>query len=114
MKRQGIGLLVFTALFFGISPLLFSAEKTGSVAGEAVLVKMVSKQIVVASETQKDLPKVLATFQVNDKTKLEKLESLAEIKIGDWVTLDYADNGEGLPVASRLEKSPRPPENTGE
>lgn len=113
MRRQGLWLFVFAALFFGGNSAVFSAGKTGSVSGEVVLVKMVSKQIVVASQTQKDLPKVLSTFQVSEKTKLEAISGLAELKLGDWVTLDYFDSGEGLPVAERLAKSSRPSENSG-
>lgn len=102
-KCAGVVLCLATAGMCGL--LAAEVENIRTVSGNVVLVKSISKQVVVASGSEETVSKNVATFQADDKTKFENLENLSGLKVNDPVLVTYADNGKGIPKISRIEKN---------
>ena len=103
MKRY-IGLGVAVALFVGMVATAF-CEEPAAAKKEAQTKTGVVKKVDVAGKSVVVMVKRELTFTVTDDTKIlqgDAAKTLADVKEGDTVTVDYTHGGGDSRVASKI------------
>ncbi len=111
MKRLKRGLRWFLAVIF-FPAMLFAAEQQPAIiAGNVILIKTGTNQILVAYKRPGAFVDTISTFKVDEETKLANFDAITELKLNDPVTVSYIETDAGNFTARQIERNKQEGEN---
>jgi|SRR3989338_2927711 len=101
--KRGVRWLLAVVFF---PALLFAAEQQPAViAGNVILIKTGTKQILVAHKRPGAFVDTISAFKVDEKTQLANFDVITELKLNDPVTVSYVETDAGNFTALQIERN---------
>lgn len=99
------GVRFFLAVIFFPAMLLAAEQSPAVIAGNVILIKTGTSQILVAYKRPGAFVDTISAFKVDEKTRLENFNVITELKLNDPVTVSYVETDAGNFTALQIERN---------